>query len=291
MAVLIVVGGGVVRVTGSGLGCPEWPVCTGSSIAPTPAMGIHGIIEFANRLLTVVLCAAVGWLIVAARLQQVRQRNITRWGWIQFWVVALNAVVGGITVWVGLSPYVVAAHFIAATLLLTAAVITWFKADSLDRPRAGASVPSGPRTLAAALVTVTALLIVVGTVVTGTGPHAGDSAEVHRIPINWTMITIVHGALAAAVFVIALAMRRSLRSGPHPRATARVNLFLAVLAAQGIIGIVQSLTSLPSLMVILHLFGAALVWVGAVRVLLECRGPSPARESSGRSASAAVLSA
>lgn len=111
-SILIVVGGGVVRVTGSGLGCPDWPTCTVGSLAPTPAMGWQGVVEFANRLLTGVLCLVVGWTIVAARLQRRQDRAITRWAWIQMWIVVLNAVVGGITVLARLSPYMVAATFL-----------------------------------------------------------------------------------------------------------------------------------------------------------------------------------
>ncbi|WP_081416625.1 COX15/CtaA family protein [Arthrobacter castelli] len=273
MSVLIVVGGSVVRVTGSGLGCPEWPACTENSLSPTHEMGIHGIIEFANRLLTFVLCAAVGWAIVAARLQRDRQKNITKWGWIQFWVVVLNAVVGGMTVWAELSPYVVAGHFIAATLLLTAATITWDKARKVDSTTGTAAPDSDPVIMSQLLVFVTAVLIIIGTVVTGTGPHAGDSAEIHRIPLDWSIITVIHGTVAVLATVIGLVIWSSLRDGSNPAALKRSKMFVAVIAAQGVIGIVQSLTNLPELMVVLHVVGAALVWIGALRLLLDTRRP------------------
>jgi hypothetical protein len=167
-AVLLVVGGGVVRVTGSGLGCPDWPTCADGLLAPTPAMGWHGVIEFGNRLLTGVLCAVVGWTIVVARLQRDEERRITRWAWIQFWIVLLNAVVGGLTVLARLSPYMVAAHFIAAMLLLTAAAVTREKVEGLSRlPE---TVDPQTRRLSVALTVATAFLVVVGTVTTGTGP-------------------------------------------------------------------------------------------------------------------------
>lgn len=259
------------RVTGSGLGCPEWPTCVGGSIAPTEEMGIHGVIEFANRLLTWVLCAAVGWVIVAARFQREQHTDITRWGWIQFWIVVLNAVVGGITVWARLNPYIVAGHFIAATLLVTAATITWEKVRNLNRPSPVIRLPARTLSLATALVAITAVLIIVGTIVTGAGPHAGDSAQVPRIPVDWTLITVIHGSLAIAAFVIAVGLWRSLKGVSNSPAPRRVQVFLAVFAAQGLIGIVQSLTALPELLVTLHLLGSTLVWIGVLRVFLECK--------------------
>ncbi|MER6694113.1 COX15/CtaA family protein [Streptomyces minutiscleroticus] len=135
-AVVIIVTGGVVRVTGWGLGCPQWPSCTGGRLAPTAEMGVHGVIEFGNRLLTGALCLVVGWLVIAARLQREPSRAVLRGAWAQFWVIVLNAVVGGVTVWMRLSPYIVAAHFLAATLLLTAAASpgTVCKGWSTTRP-------------------------------------------------------------------------------------------------------------------------------------------------------------
>lgn len=127
-SIAIIVTGGIVRVTGSGLGCTDWPMCTGETLAPTAEMGVHGAIEFGNRLLTGALCAVVGWVIITARLQERPMPAALRGGWAQFWIVMLNAVVGGVTVWMRLSPYIVAAHFLAATLLLTAAVYTWHAA-------------------------------------------------------------------------------------------------------------------------------------------------------------------
>ena len=104
MAVVIVVTGGAVRLTGSGLGCPTWPKCTDDSLTATSAMGFHGAIEFGNRMLTYVLCAAVGWAIIAARSQKPYRRGLTRLGWAQFWIVMSNAVLGGIVVLVGPQP-------------------------------------------------------------------------------------------------------------------------------------------------------------------------------------------
>jgi cytochrome c oxidase assembly protein subunit 15 len=275
-SVLIVVGGGIVRVTSSGLGCPTWPRCTGDDLAPTAEMGIHGVIEFSNRMLTFVLCVAVGCLIVAARLQRRPDRTVLRAAWAQFWFVVLNAVVGGITVLVKLSPYVVAAHFVAAMLLVTAATIAWHRVRQLEDP---AETPPDPgprvRTVTRALVVVAALLVVAGTVVTGAGPHAGDSADIPRIGVDWTGATVVHGALAGLTIALAVVLLVELRrAGPavaESVAVRRAWAYLVVLLAQGAIGIFQAVSGLPDVAVVLHLMGATLVWIGTVRVFLDAR--------------------
>ncbi|MGZ9929456.1 COX15/CtaA family protein [Streptomyces sp. NC-S4] len=287
-SIAIIVTGGVVRVTGSGLGCTDWPMCTGETLAPTAELGVHGAIEFGNRLLTGVLCAVVGWVIIAARLQEKPMPAVLRGGWAQFWIVVLNAVVGGVTVWMRLSPYIVAAHFLAATLLLTAAVYTWHAAyagaDGGVDAGADGSGPGGPgsvgriRWLSGALVTVTALLVVVGTLATGSGPHAGDSSDVARMPFDWTAVTVVHGVLAGAVLVLAGALLAVLPRSGFGAARRKAVVFVAVLLGQGLVGLVQSLTALPSLLVMLHLLGAALVWTGVLQVHLTVR-----RACSGRS--------
>ena len=267
MSIVLMVTGGVVRVTASGLGCPEWPKCTEGSIATTPEMGIHGIIEFGNRMLTWVLSAAVGWAIIAARLQKPQNRNITRLAWSQFWMVMLNAVLGGITVWTGLNPYIVAVHFLAATALLTTTVLTWHRVRVVDF---GKPAPVAPlsRALAIGVLISSGLVLVVGTIVTGSGPHSGDPNPVHRIPISWTAITWFHGFLAMIVLALALTLLVSLRKS-DTTARLRTLVFLGVLGFQACIGIVQSLTDLPALLVSLHLLGAALLWIGALRVFLD----------------------
>lgn len=277
VSVLIVLGGGVVRVTGSGLGCPSWPNCEGSSIAPVPALGIHGVIEFSNRMLTTVLIFAVGWAIVAARLQggpqragaaRTDDRMLTRLAWSMFWLVVLNAVAGGITVLVKLNPWVVALHFVLAMALLATATLTWHRARWQGRP--GHVTAPGPRRLAWLLLTATAALVVIGTLVSGSGPHSGDSADVPRMGLDWTAVVLAHAALAIVVILLAVGLLLVLRRDPDAALARRTTLvFLAVLLAQGVVGGVQSLIGIPAVLVALHLLGAALVWVGAIRVLLD----------------------
>ena len=249
MSVVIVVTGGAVRLTGSGLGCPTWPKCTDDSLTTTSEMGLHGVIEFGNRLLTYVLCAAVGWAIVAARSQKPFRRSLTRLGWAQFWIVMGNAVLGGIVVLVGLNPYTVAAHFLLSSALIAVATVMWQRTregDAEPRPLVGKAVVQ----LVWFLVAASVLLIAVGTVVTGAGPHAGDSSVVTLTFALWFVLKAVDAP-----------------EGPPARTR---ELFL-ILLAQGVIGYVQYFTDLPEVLVGAHMFGSCVMWIWVLRVLLSLR--------------------
>ncbi|MFF3843742.1 heme A synthase [Streptomyces sp. NPDC002328] len=271
MSVLIVVTGGAVRLTGSGLGCPTWPKCTEDSLTATSEMGVHGVIEFGNRMLTYVLCAAVGWAIIAARSQKPYRRSLTRLGWTQFWVVMSNAVLGGIVVLVGLNPYTVALHFVATSALIAVATVMWQRTregDTAPRPLVGGSVQQ----LVWCLIGATVLLILVGTAVTGAGPHAGDSSEVERMPLDWETVSKVHAVLAWIVVSLTFALWFVLRAVDSPKAPLdRTRDLFVILLAQGVIGYVQYFTDLPEILVGLHMLGSALVWIAVLRVLLSLR--------------------
>ncbi|WP_030617912.1 COX15/CtaA family protein [Streptomyces achromogenes] len=271
MSVVIVVTGGAVRLTGSGLGCPTWPTCTDDSLTTTRAMGFHGIIEFGNRMLTYVLCAAVGWAIIAARSEKPWRRSLTRLGWAQFWVVMGNAVLGGIVVLVGLNPYTVAAHFLLSTALIAIATVMWQRTregDEAPRPLVGKAVVQ----LVWFLVAASALLIAVGTVVTGAGPHAGDSSEVARIPIDWETVSKLHAVLAWIVVTLTFALWFVLKAVDAPKAPlARTRELFLILLCQGAIGYVQYFTHLPEALVAAHMLGSTVMWIWVLRVLLALR--------------------
>ncbi|MGW5738003.1 MULTISPECIES: COX15/CtaA family protein [Streptomyces] len=271
MTVCIVVTGGAVRLTGSGLGCPTWPKCTADSLTTTHEMGFHGVIEFGNRLLTYVLCAAVGWAIIAARSQKPVRRGLTRLGWAQFWLVMGNAVLGGIVVLVGLNPWTVAAHFLLSTALIAVAVTMWQRTregDGAPRPLVGKAVAQ----LVWFLVAASVLLIAVGTVVTGSGPHAGDSSEVPRMGFDWETVSKLHAVLAWIVVTLTFALWFVLKAVDAPQGPLhRTRDLFLILLAQGAIGYVQYFTDLPEVLVGLHMFGSCLVWIGVMRVLLSLR--------------------
>lgn len=271
MAVVIVVTGGAVRLTQSGLGCDTWPKCTSGSLTPTSDMGIHGAIEFGNRMLTYVLCAVIGLLIIAARARTPVRTSLTRLGWAQFWIVMGNAVVGGITVLTGLNPYIVSSHFLLSSALLTVAVATWWRAREGDaEPRDLVAVPV--RQLTRLLIAATGALIVIGTVVTGAGPHAGDARKVHRIPLNWQEITQLHVDFVYIVLGLTVALWFTLRAVKAPAAQRRTVLeLLVVLLLQGVVGYVQYFTHLPEVVVGIHMLGSCLVWIAVLRVLLAQR--------------------
>ncbi|MCQ8771495.1 COX15/CtaA family protein [Streptomyces telluris] len=272
MAVVIVVTGGAVRLTQSGLGCPTWPTCTEDSLTPTPEMGINGVIEFTNRMLTYVLCVFVGVAIVAARARTPRRRSLTRLGWAQFWLIASNGIIGGITVLTGLNPYIVALHFLAATALLTVAVVMWHRsAEGDDEPRDLVARPV--RQLSWVLVGATVLLILVGTVVTGSGRHAGDAKkDVHRIPLDWREVTQLHVDFVYIVVGLTIALWFVLRAVKAPAVPRRrVAELFAVLMFQGVIGYVQYFNDEPELVVGAHMFGSCLVWIAVLRVSLSLR--------------------
>ncbi|KOV69785.1 COX15/CtaA family protein [Streptomyces sp. MMG1121] len=271
MSVVIVVTGGAVRLTGSGLGCPTWPECTDGSLTPTTALTYHSAIEFGNRMLTYVLCAAVGWAIIAARSQKPYRRSLTRLGWAQFWLVMGNAVLGGIVVLVGLNPYTVAAHFLLATALITVAAVMWQRTregDGAPRPLVGKAVQQ----LMWFLVVASALLIAAGTIVTGAGPHAGDTSDVKRIPIDWETVAKLHSVFAWIVVTLTFALWFVLKAVDAPKGPLdRTRDLFVILLAQGVIGYVQYFTHLPEALVGLHMFGSCLVWIGVLRVLLALR--------------------
>ncbi|MCF1596273.1 COX15/CtaA family protein [Streptomyces muensis] len=271
MSVVIVVTGGAVRLTGSGLGCPTWPKCTDDSLTATSEMGLHGAIEFGNRMLTYVLCAAVGWAIIAARSEKPYRRGLTRLGWAQFWIVMSNAVLGGIVVLVGLNPYTVAAHFVATSALIAVATVMWQRTregDAPPRPLVGKAVQQ----LVWVLVGASVLLILVGTVVTGAGPHAGDSSEVERMPLDWENVTKLHAVLAWIVVTLTFALWFVLKAVDAPKGPLnRTRDLFLILLAQGVIGYVQYFTDLPEILVGLHMFGSAVTWIAVLRVTLALR--------------------
>ncbi|MFE2107767.1 heme A synthase [Kitasatospora sp. NPDC059463] len=274
MSVVIVVTGGAVRLTASGLGCTTWPRCTDESLTPTAEMGFHGVVEFTNRMLTYVLSAAVGWAILAARGHRPWRHSLTKLGWAQFWLVMSNAVLGGITVLTGLNPYTVALHLIAAMALVWVATLMWERSKEGDGP-ARPLVAEPIKRLGYVLVGVIGLLVAAGTLVTGAGHHPGtpkDNKMVPRIPLDYDRLAQAHADLAfvsiglsiAVIFVFAAVKA-------PPAAKARARELLAGLLLQGVIGFVQYFTDVPELLVGLHMLGATLIWIAALRIPLALR--------------------
>lgn len=272
--ILIVVTGGAVRLTASGLGCPTWPTCTEDSLVNTPEMGIHGIIEFGNRLLTFLLViVAIVTFALVFRMRKSRRDF--------FWLTLLiglgipaQAVIGGISVLMQLNPYVVGLHFIVSIVMIVLSTVLVFRVYNGNAPRTWILSPSGlslPRIvwLAAVFQIVT---IILGILTTGSGPHAGD-ADAPRNGLDGGILQSLHSYpayVAVGLTLLAIAMASRARQLAERNA---LLILLAVNVAQIVVGIVQSRTGLPPLLVGIHMLLACLVAAGTTNALLNLRKP------------------
>lgn len=256
----IVVTGGAVRLTGSGLGCPTWPKCTEASYTTHPALGINGVIEFGNRLLTYVLLAIALAFVVAAWQRGGRVRTL---GLVVLAGIPAQAVVGGITVLTDLNPWVVAGHLLVSMAMV--GVCVW-AIDDLTGPARGAASTT-TRQLAWATFAVGWVVLWLGTVVTGSGPHSGD-LDSRRTGLDPEVVSHIHGISVGVLVTLTLALALvSRRRGDRWVATFAAVL-LGVELAQGLLGYVQFFTDLPEILVGLHMLGAALVAAGIARVVV-----------------------
>jgi cytochrome c oxidase assembly protein subunit 15 len=265
---VIVVTGGAVRLTGSGLGCPTWPRCTGSSIVPTPELAGHGVIEFTNRLLTFVLtAAAIATVVVVVR--SVR-RDLRRLAVISLLGIPAQALLGGVTVLTGLNPWTVAAHFLLSMVLVWLAVLLVAAVTEGDAPPRW-YLPGPLRGLLPTATVVLAALLVAGTLVTSAGPHAGDAAT-PRLAISVAALAQLHADLLVGFLGLLAGLGFALRAMDVPRGTWRRYLVLVcVVLAQGALGAVQYLTGVPEVLVSLHVLGAASVVVAMGALWTGCR--------------------
>jgi cytochrome c oxidase assembly protein subunit 15 len=267
---LIVVTGGAVRLTGSGLGCPTWPECTDGSIVPTAELAGHGLIEFGNRLLTFAL-VVVAFATVGAVFTSVR-RDLRRLALLSLLGIPAQALLGGVTVLTGLNPWTVAAHFLLSMVLVAVATVLWLRSRE---PGVGRLVVRRPFALLATGIAVTvAAVLVVGTVVTGSGPHSGDPAA-GRTGFDPGLMSQLHADVVFLLLGLTIALLVALAATDSPgrvRRAARDLLVVEVL--QGVIGYVQYFTHLPALLVLLHMAGAVLITVYTARLLWSVRGPA-----------------
>lgn len=268
--VVLVVTGAAVRLTDSGLGCPTWPRCTDASYTTTAAMGVHGAIEFGNRLLGVALGLIAVAVFLAALLAQPRRRSLIVLSLAAGLGIPAQGVVGGITVLTDLNPWVVGLHFVISTALIALTYALWRRTDEGDGPPSPL-VPAPLRSLAYATAAAAAVVIALGVVVTGSGPHAGD-ANAKRNGLDPEMISQAHADAVFLLIGLTVALWFALRAVNAPQAAVRATLTLLVIElAQGLIGFVQYFTHLPVLLVAAHMLGASLVWVGALAVLWSLR--------------------
>lgn len=268
--------GGVVRVTGSGLGCPQWPSCEAGRVIPAggATAGWHQAVEFGNRLLTfVVLAVAVATFLAAWRIRGERPQLLRLAALLPLGVLA-QAVLGGVTVLTGLHPLVVAAHFLVSMGLLAAATAL-HHATRAERP----PLDHGSRWLArigAGLLLASATVLVLGTVVTAAGPHAGDPGT-QRLAVPIRLAVRLHtGAMWTTVGLTVVAWLLA-HPGGHGRVRWAATWLLVIEAGQATVGYVQYALGLPRALVVIHLLLACTFWIVAVRLWLRARDAAPAR--------------
>jgi cytochrome c oxidase assembly protein subunit 15 len=266
----IVVTGGVVRLTGSGLGCPTWPRCTGGSFVPHRAMGIHSAIEFSNRMLTFVVAAvAIATFAVAWRYGRA---PVLRVALLLAVGVPAQAVIGGMSVLTDLNPWVVSLHLLVSLAMVCLAVRLIRQVGEGDGPPR-LLVPRSTVWLTRAVFVAGWAVLYVGTVVTGSGPHAGD-AHAPRNGLDPQALSQLHADVVFLLVGLTLATVLVSLTGARSVRRAAVTL-LVVELAQGAIGFAQYFTGLPVVLVAFHLLGAALLSAAMTWLLLSVRERGP----------------
>jgi cytochrome c oxidase assembly protein subunit 15 len=260
----LVVTGGAVRLTGSGLGCPTWPECTEGSYTPVahqaePQLNVW--IEFGNRLLTFVLVIASVAVVVAVIRSNRKDLRGLAMG--QFLGIFGQGILGGITVLTDLNPIPVAGHLLLSIILIAGAASLYSR-----RYESAIFVKASPLTnkLALAHIAISFLVIVLGTIVTGSGPHAGD-AQAKRFGFDIRTVAWVHAD--AVIFLLGLTLAFYVAMGTSVRTKKAIKMFTVIALAQGAIGYIQYFTGIPEILVAAHLLGATLVWIAAWRIRLS----------------------
>lgn len=259
--VFIIVTGAAVRLTGSGLGCSDWPTCEDNRlVAP---FEYHALIEFTNRTITGVVSIAVIVAVLGSLVRTPRRRDLT---WLSLGLVGGvvgQIVLGGLTVLFDLRPPFVIAHFVLSLIL----VWNSFVLHERSRVAAGPALPVVPRNvrmLGRLLVVVSAITVVTGTVVTGTGPHGGDE-NAPRFTYDITTVARIHSGSVWIFLALTIATLVVLRRGGAPTGVdRRAKLLVIAILVQGAIGYTQYFTGVPPWLVLIHVFGSVLVWLAVL---------------------------
>lgn len=261
----LVITGGAVRVTGSGLGCPTWPECTPGSYTPVPGQAegaLHAWIEFGNRLLTFALLFAALATVIA--IFRAGRRDLRFLGATQVLGILGQGVLGGITVLTDLNPLAVGSHLLLSILLIAAATSLHSRRHH-PYVRTSSSQVRISR-LSLAHINVAFVAITIGTLVTGSGPHAGD-VDAPRLDFAITTITRFHSASVWLLMGLTLIFLFSKSLNFETKRWLRIFLVLAI--AQGGLGYIQYFLGVPEWLVVLHLLGSVLVWIAAWRIRLS----------------------
>ncbi len=261
LVVLNVVSGAAVRLSDSGLGCPDWPTCSQHRL--TPALSLHPLVEFGNRVVVFCLVVACAVTVIAAFLRRPARTDL-RWlsGGLVLGVIA-EAVLGGFVVYSKLNAYVVLTHFMVGMALLAVAVVLTLEAGHAAG-RGTASVDAVSLWLSRGLVAMTVAVLAAGAATTGTGPHAGGKGA-KRIPLGLEDMTRIHAEIVIATALVLVALLWTLwrHDAPAPVQNAG-RVLLAAVAVQGLIGYTQFFTHLPPVLVGFHVLGASVVWAAVL---------------------------
>ena len=260
---IIIVTGAAVRLTGSGLGCPDWPNCEPGSLVPRNADGGHAIIEFVNRMFTGLVSVAVIVCVLGSLVRDPRRKDLV---WLSLGLVVgviAQAVVGGLTVIFELRPGFVMTHFLLSLVLLTDALVLYKRAGE-PHTKAELAVEPRVRTFSRALVAMICVVVVTGTVVTSTGPHGGDEKAI-RFNFDISHVARVHGISVMIFLGLTLVTLRLVRRTRAPEAVLnRLGAVLLVACVQAAIGYIQYFNGIPALLVGLHIAGATAVWTAVI---------------------------
>lgn len=258
----LVVTGGAVRITGSGLGCPTWPECTPGSYTPVPHQAegqLHAWIEFGNRLLTFALVAVS--LAVLIHVLYKRRRDLRSLAIGQLLGILGQGVLGGITVLTDLHPLPVAGHLLLSIVLIAGAASLYSRREYSARPRT--DLDKLTKRISLLHIGLTFVVIILGTIVTGSGPHAGDE-KAQRFGFDIRVVAWLHADAVIALLGLTAAFFILVRSDKE--LVRRIAVFTAIALAQGAIGYIQYFTGIPEILVAAHLLGATLVWIAAWRI-------------------------
>jgi cytochrome c oxidase assembly protein subunit 15 len=260
---VIIVTGGAVRLTGSGLGCPEWPNCEPGRLTPREASDVNAMVEFVNRLFTGLVSLAVIVAVLGSFLREPRRRDLI---WLSVGLVGgvfAQAVLGGLTVIFELQPPFVMAHFLVSLVLLANALVLYRRAGEPDVP-ARPVVEPVVKVLGRVLLLAATLVVVTGTVVTATGPHGGDE-DAKRFAFDIRDVARIHGSSVVLFIILILATGYVLwRTQAARDVVVRLGVLLGIVLAQAGIGYAQYLTGIPEVLVGFHLAGATAVWAAVI---------------------------
>jgi cytochrome c oxidase assembly protein subunit 15 len=260
----LVVTGGAVRLTGSGLGCPTWPECTPGSYTPVPHQAepqLNVWIEFANRLLTFVLVIAAVVVIIA--VLKSKRKDLRGLAIGQFLGIFGQGVLGGITVLTDLNPIPVACHLLLSIILIAGATSLRSRRFA---PAVIVKAESLTSNISKAHVAISFVVIILGTIVTGSGPHAGD-AQAKRFGFDIRTVAWMHADVV--IFLLGLTLAFYVAQGTSVKTKKAIRAFTVIALAQGGIGYIQYFTGIPEILVAAHLLGATLVWIAAWRIRLS----------------------